>query len=107
RDDPSDEYLFTATYRNCCCNKSTRKSYWHAFYEPGTCDEAGRNYPCHSNERCDISNNRRYDKKLNKTSVESNDFPRFNAKHTLMPMIKEATFELHESDAIIQSFETR
>lgn len=45
-------------------------------------------------------------KKLNKTSVESNDFPGFIANRILMPMINEAIFAVHEGVASVRDVDT-
>lgn len=45
-------------------------------------------------------------KKLNKISVESNDFPGFIANRILMPMINEAIFAVHEGVASVQDVDT-
>ena len=45
-------------------------------------------------------------KKLNKTSVESNDFPGFIANRILMPMINEAIYTVYEGVASIEDVDT-
>lgn len=45
-------------------------------------------------------------KLLNKTSVESNDFPGFIANRILMPMINEAVFTVHEGVASVEDVDT-
>lgn len=45
-------------------------------------------------------------KLLNKTSVESNDFPGFIANRILMPMINEAIFTVHEGVASVEDVDT-
>ena len=45
-------------------------------------------------------------KLLNKTSVESNDFPGFIANRILMPMINEAIFAVHEGVASVEDVDT-
>jgi len=44
--------------------------------------------------------------KLNKTSVESNDFPGFIANRILMPMINEAIYTVYEGVASIEDVDT-
>lgn len=45
-------------------------------------------------------------KHVNKTSVESNDFPGFIANRILMPMINEAIFTVHEGVASVEDVDT-
>ena len=39
--DISNKYFIFTNYRNCCCNRESRKSNWYAFYESCSGNEIG------------------------------------------------------------------